>query len=87
MGFIIPKMDIWLNVPCDETYYVTDIIPTLKWHGGKLGVRLAFLPKDIAKFFADYREVHVAARKTEKAQKKLRKRRSSTYIRKIYAIF
>lgn len=67
---LIPKMDIWLNVPCDEIYYVTDIIPTLKWHGGKLGVRLAFLPKDIAKFFADYREAHVAARRTEKAQKK-----------------
>lgn len=67
---LIPKMDIWLDVPCDEIYYVADIIPTLKWHGGKLGVRLAFLPRDIAKFFADYREAHAAARKTEKAQKK-----------------
>lgn len=67
---IIPKMDIWLDVPRNEIHYVADIIPTLKWRGGKLGVRLAFLPKDIAKIFADYREAFFAARQTEKAQSK-----------------
>lgn len=66
---LVPKMDIWLEVPRNEIHYVADIIPTLKWHGGKMGVRLAFLPKNISKLFTDYREVYYAARKTEKAQK------------------
>lgn len=43
----MPKMDIWLNVASNEMHYVACIIPTLKWRGGKLGVRLAFFPKDI----------------------------------------
>ncbi|MCM1220852.1 MAG: AAA family ATPase [Lachnospiraceae bacterium] len=67
---IIPKMDIWLDVPRNEIHYVADMIPTLKWRGGKLGVRLVYLPKDIAKIFGDYREAYFAARKTEKAQPK-----------------
>lgn len=67
---IIPKMDIWLDVPRNEIHYVADIIPTLKWRGGKLGVRLAFLPKDIAKIFTDYRRIYFAARQTEKAKSK-----------------
>ena len=66
---LVPKMDIWLEVPRDGIHYVADIIPTLKWHGGTMGVRLAFLPKNISKLFTDYREVYFAARKTEKAQK------------------
>ena len=41
---IVPKMDIGLDVASNEMHYVTSIIPTLKWRGGKLGVRLAFLP-------------------------------------------
>ncbi len=45
---IVPKMDIWLDVAPNEMHYVASIIPTLKWRGGKLGVRLALLPKDVA---------------------------------------
>lgn len=70
---IIPKMDIWLDVPRNEIHYVADIIPTLKWRGGKLGVRLALLPKDVAKLFTEYREAYLAARQTENAQTKERK--------------
>lgn len=38
---IVPKMDIWLDVAPNEMHYVASIIPTLKWRGGKLGVRLS----------------------------------------------
>ena len=62
---ITPKLDIWLEVSPNEIHYVTNIIPTLKWRGGKLGVRLAFLPRDINKLFEDYREAYFPARKTE----------------------
>ena len=66
---LVPKMDIWLDVERDEIHYVANIIPTLKWRGGKLGTRLAFLPKDISKLFADYREEYFAARRAETAKK------------------
>lgn len=62
---IVPKMDIWLNVSNQEIHYVASIIPTLKWRGGELGVRLAFLPKETTKLFNDFREAYFAARKTE----------------------
>ena len=64
---IVPKMDIWLDVSDNEIHYVSDLIPTLKWKGGRLGVRLAFFPKNIAKFFDDYRREYQAARNTESA--------------------
>lgn len=54
-----------------EIHYVAGIIPTLKWRGGRLGVRLAFLPKNISKLFAEYREAYLTARKTEKAKGKV----------------
>lgn len=65
---IIPQMDIWLEVLPNEIHYVANIIPTLKWRGGKLGIRLALLPKDITQLFVDYKEAYSAARTTEKAK-------------------
>ena len=62
---LVPKMDIWLEVASNEIHYVADIIPTLKWRGGDLGVRLAFFPKNISKLFSEYKEAYIAARTTE----------------------
>jgi predicted ATP-dependent endonuclease of OLD family len=67
---LLPQMDIWIDVSESEIHYVADIIPTLKWRGGKLGVRLALLPKDISKLFMDYREIYSASRTTEAAKPK-----------------
>lgn len=67
---LLPTMDVWLKVERSEIHYVAGIIPTLKWRGGKLGVRLVFQPKDISKFFAEYREEYFAARNTEAAGKR-----------------
>lgn len=66
---LLPMMDIWLDVGDNEIHYVASIIPTLKWRGGMLGIRLTFQPKDISKLFADYREAYFAARTTEAARK------------------
>lgn len=66
---LLPMMDVWLEVERSEIHYVASIIPTLKWRGGKLGVRLAFQPKDISKLFAEYRESYSSARTTEAAGK------------------
>ena len=65
---IVPKIDIWLDVASNEMHYVASIIPTVKWRGGKLGVRLALLPKDVSKLFNDYREAYSSARTTEHAR-------------------
>ena len=64
---ILPMMDVWLEVERNEIHYVASIIPTLKWRGGILGIRLAFQPKDISKLFTEYREAYFAARTTEAA--------------------
>ena len=37
---IFPSVDIWLDVDNSEVHYVSHLIPTLSWTGGKLGVRL-----------------------------------------------
>lgn len=62
---LIPKMDIWLDVETGEFHYVADIIPTLKWRGGMLGVRLVYQPLDIHNLFAEYSAAYRAARATE----------------------
>lgn len=66
---LVPKMDVWLEVRQGEIHYVSSIIPTLKWRGGKLGVRLAFQPKEVSKLFTEYREAFFAARATESTRK------------------
>ena len=68
---LLPKMDIWLDVPTNQIHYVANIIPTLKWRGGKLGVRLLYQPKDITKLFSEYRDSYFAARKTETTKAKI----------------
>lgn len=65
---IVPKIDVWLDVASNEMHYVANIIPTLKWRGGNLGVRLALLPKDVSRLFNDYREAYFSARTTEHAR-------------------
>lgn len=63
---ILPKMDVWLEIKNNEIHYVTGILPTLKWRGGALGIRLVFQPLDLSKLFLEYRTAYFAARDTEK---------------------
>ena len=43
---LLPAIDIWLDVNNKEIHYVSHLIPTLSWDGGKLGVRLCLEPKN-----------------------------------------
>lgn len=56
---ICPTFDVWLQIEDSEIYRVSHLIPTLRWAGGLLGVRLCFEPKDIEvlrkNFLTDYR--------------------------------
>ncbi len=51
---LLPSMDIWLHVENDEIHHVSQLLPTLDWEGGLLGVRLRLEPKDIGEFHAQY---------------------------------
>lgn len=63
---LLPTMDVWINVSSQDIHYVVELIPTLKWRSGLLGVRLLFQPRKIEALFSDYREAFFAARETEK---------------------
>lgn len=60
---ICPFLDVWLNVREDELRYVADIIPTLSWRSGLLGVRLICEPKDAENLFNNYVQTYALARK------------------------
>lgn len=59
----LPAIDIWLQVEDNEIGYVRNIIPTLKWKGGLLGVRLILEPIDIENLFKKYKIAHESAQK------------------------
>lgn len=50
----LPTLDIWLHAEAGEMHHVRDLIPTLDWEGGRLGVRLRYEPKDLALLYKDY---------------------------------
>lgn len=59
---ICPFLDVWLDVQEDELRYVADIIPTLSWRSGKIGIRLIYEPKDIEKLCQAYVDAYKLAR-------------------------
>ncbi len=59
---ICPFIDVWLNVREDELRYVANIIPTLSWRSGLIGIRLIYEPKDVEKLFKEYVEAYNLAR-------------------------
>jgi hypothetical protein len=50
----LPTLDVWLAIAPNETYQVTELIPTLQWTGGLLGVRLRWEPADIEELCKEY---------------------------------
>ena len=62
---LLPTMDVWIDVNPQDIHHVIEIIPTLDWCGGTLGVRLMFQPQKIETLFAEYREAFFASRETE----------------------
>ncbi|MCG7551639.1 AAA family ATPase [Pseudoalteromonas sp. Of7M-16] len=56
-----PSLDIWLKVDVDEIHRVSHLVPTLKWRGGLLGVRLIYQPKSIESLMHDFLQEYNAA--------------------------
>lgn len=55
---VLPTLDLWLHVEPGEMHHVRDLIPTLDWEGGTLGVRLRYEPKDLELLYKDFIEAH-----------------------------
>jgi len=51
---VLPTLDLWLHVETGEMHHVRDLIPTLDWEGGTLGVRLRFEPKDLNLVYKEF---------------------------------
>ena len=51
---VLPTLDLWLHVNTGEMHHVRDLIPTLDWDGGNLGVRLRYEPKDLKLLYKDF---------------------------------
>lgn len=43
---LLPKLDVWLDVPLTQIHHVVHIIPSADWNGGMIGVRLSFEIED-----------------------------------------
>lgn len=53
----IPTLDIWLHVENSELQHVSNIIPSLDWKGGLLGVRLRYEPIDLESLCVEFLKV------------------------------
>jgi predicted ATP-dependent endonuclease of OLD family len=63
---VLPQLDVWLDVNAGEFHYVAQIIPTLDWKGGMLGVRLRYQPKDLEALYKDFTTAFLAAKDAKK---------------------
>ncbi|EGQ7782459.1 AAA family ATPase [Vibrio parahaemolyticus] len=56
-----PSLDVWLDAGVEDVHRVAHLIPTLKWKGEPLGIRLTYEPKDIEKlrenFLQDFKAI------------------------------
>ena len=63
---LVPTLDVWLNVEERDFHHVKNIIPTLDWSGGLLGVRLVFCPDSTEQLCKDYKAAYEKARNAER---------------------
>ncbi|WP_018076531.1 AAA family ATPase [Thiobacillus denitrificans] len=68
----LPMLDIWLKVENNEIHHVSELLPSLDWAGGLLGVRLCLRPKDLEGLYREFRtaiqdvhKLHQAAKDAE----------------------
>lgn len=58
----LPSLDVWLEVSNNKIHYVSHILPSLRWSGGKLGVRMVFEPKNIEDLYKSFKAAYESAR-------------------------
>lgn len=50
----LPVLDIWFKVENSELHHVSNLIPTLDWTGGLLGIRLRYEPTKIEELYKEF---------------------------------
>ena len=68
---LCPFVDIWLDVKNDELRYVADIIPTLSWREGRIGIRLIYEPENVEGLFRAYVDSFKLAKERSDSKVKL----------------
>jgi len=70
---LLPSLDVWIRIGTSEIHHARELLPTLDWTEGLLGVRLLYEPKDtmalIQDFHRDFFEARVAGLKANKGSK------------------
>jgi predicted ATP-dependent endonuclease of OLD family len=51
---VLPSLDLWLHVEDDEIHYVNNLLPTLEWEGGLLGIRLRLEPEKVEQLHKEF---------------------------------
>jgi len=64
---VLPSLDLWLHVEADEIHYVKDVLPTLQWEGGLLGVRFRQEPDKLDDLYKQYLLAIHKANETKRA--------------------
>ncbi|MBZ4373523.1 ATP-binding protein [Corallococcus sp. AS-1-6] len=52
------SLDLWLKVEDADLHRVIDLIPSLRWPEGKVGIRIEYSPRDEATTLMRYRELN-----------------------------
>lgn len=67
---LLPSLDVWLQVEEDELHHVYEMIPTLDWNVGLLGVRLQLEPEDPVTLFREFVSAEARAARLKAAAPK-----------------
>ncbi len=67
---LLPSLDLWLTVSTGELHLVRNLIPSLDWKGGLLGIRVRLEPKMIVDFGTEFVRATKAAVETKEAAAK-----------------
>jgi predicted ATP-dependent endonuclease of OLD family len=64
---VLPCLDVWLQIESDEIHYVSQLLPSLDWEGGLLGVRLRYEPKKLDELTREFLVALGKARETSRS--------------------
>lgn len=62
------SVDLWFGVEQADLHRVIDLLPSLDWQGSKVGVRIAFAPRNEDETLARFRERHAQAQEAVAVQ-------------------
>ena len=83
---LCPSIDVWLDANVNEVDKVAHLIPTLKWNGEPLGVRLIFQPKNLGElkiqFVNEFKEAEKVMSKSPSGELSLWPRDIKDYLSK-----